>query len=94
MHIVNVAGPNHVGLGGDFDGVDELPSGLEDVSKYPNLIAFLLDNGFKEEYLPGLLGQNLLRVWRKAETVARNMQNPRVSVNEQIYRVKKTCMRE
>ncbi len=68
-HVVKVAGVDHVGLGSDFDGVgDSLPIGLKDVSMYPNLIAILLERGYRESDLEKILGGNLLRVW---ETVAR-----------------------
>lgn len=71
-HVVGLVGHDHVGLGSDFDGVgDSLPAGLEDVSKYPNLIAELLRRGWSEEQLAKLLAGNVQRVWRAAERVAR-----------------------
>ena len=61
-HVREVAGVAHVGLGGDYDGCDRLPVGLEDVTGYPALIAELLDRGWSEAELACLTGQNLLRV--------------------------------
>ena len=52
----------HVGLGGDYDGCDELPVGLEDVTGYPALIAELIDRGWSRAELAGLTGENVLRV--------------------------------
>ncbi len=61
-HVREVAGLAHVGLGGDYDGCDRLPVGLEDVTGYPALIAELLDRKWSEADLAALTGQNLLRV--------------------------------
>lgn len=70
-HVVEIAGVDHVGLGSDFDGVgDSLPTGLKDVSDYPNLVAELLRRGWSEEDLRKLLGENLLRVWEEVERFA------------------------
>ncbi|MGI8667266.1 MAG: dipeptidase [Jatrophihabitans sp.] len=66
-HVRSVAGVEHVGLGGDYDGCDELPVGLEDVSGYPALIAELLDRGWSSAELAGLTGENVLRVLADAE---------------------------
>jgi membrane dipeptidase len=74
-HVILIAGIDHVGLGSDFDGVGPtLPCGLEDVSKYPNLLAKLLEKGRSEEEIAKIAGGNLMRVWREAERVAREMQ--------------------
>lgn len=74
-HVVELVGVDHVGLGSDFDGVGpSLPTGLEDVSKYPNLIAALLARGHDEETIAKILGGNLLRVWREAEATAARLQ--------------------
>ncbi len=74
-HVVAIAGIDHVGIGSDFDGVGPtLPTGLEDVSTYPNLIAALLEKGYSDEEVAKILGGNLLRVWREAERVARELQ--------------------
>ncbi|KAF9564773.1 hypothetical protein CPC08DRAFT_630667 [Agrocybe pediades] len=73
-HIGKVAGRAHVGLGSDFDGIDSVPVGLEDVSKYPALIAELYKRGWDKYELAGLTGGNLLRVFQGAEQVAKNLQ--------------------
>ena len=66
---VALAGIDHVGLGSDFDGVgDTLPVGLKDVSDYPNLVAGLLGRGYEEAAIAKILGGNLMRVWRAAES--------------------------
>ncbi len=70
-HIAQVAGPEHVGLGSDFDGVSVLPEQLEDVSCYPTITQGLLDRGYSEEQIQGILGGNLIRVFRAAEDVCR-----------------------
>ena len=69
-HAVRVMGAEHVGLGSDFDGVTSLPRGLTDVTGYPALVAELLRRGYTESAVEGILGGNLLRVWREAERVA------------------------
>lgn len=69
-HIAQVAGPEHVGLGSDFDGVSVLPTQLDDVSCYPNITQGLLDRGYSEEQIQGILGGNLMRVFRAAEDYA------------------------
>lgn len=76
-HLRQVAGIDHVGIGGDYDGVSSLPVGLEDVSKYPALTAELLRRGYSEEDVKKILGRNVLRVMRAAETVARKLQAER-----------------
>lgn len=63
-HVVKIAGIDHVGIGSDYDGVDgELPTGLEDVSKYPNLIFELLKRGYSPEDIEKICSGNLFRVW-------------------------------
>lgn len=70
-HVIEVAGMDHVGLGSDFDGVgDSLPRGLEDVSKYPNLIAELLRRGHSEAEIEKICSGNVLRVWAEVEGLA------------------------
>jgi membrane dipeptidase len=66
-HVRDVAGAAHVGLGGDYDGVDVLPVGLEDVSGYPRLLAALADRGWSDADLAALTGGNALRVLGEAE---------------------------
>ncbi len=70
-HVREVAGLDHVGLGGDFDGTDQLPEGLADVSTYPALLAELLSRGWSEADCAKLAGGNILRALREAESAAR-----------------------
>jgi len=72
-HVREVAGIEHVGLGGDFDGTDWLPAGLADVSGYPALFAELLSRGWTGEDCARLAGGNVLRVLRDAEAAAREL---------------------
>ncbi|KAK2467854.1 hypothetical protein APHAL10511_000149 [Amanita phalloides] len=74
-HIARIAGKEHVGLGSDFDGIPDVPKGLEDVSKYPALIAELYRRGWNRYELAGLTGSNILRVLRAAEDVAKELQD-------------------
>ncbi|XP_068883028.1 dipeptidase 2-like isoform X3 [Aphelocoma coerulescens] len=71
-HIKKIAGSESIGIGGDYDGVERFPEGLEDVSKYPSLIEELLRRGWNETELKGVLRENFLRVFREVENV-RNM---------------------
>ncbi|XP_057240186.1 dipeptidase 1 [Malurus melanocephalus] len=73
-HVKKVAGAQAVGFGGDYDGVSGLPTGLEDVSKYPALVAELLARKWTEEEVRGALAENLLRVFSKVEEVKRTLQ--------------------
>ncbi|KAL7866545.1 hypothetical protein AOLI_G00143590 [Acnodon oligacanthus] len=68
-HIKNVAGASIVGFGGDYDGVPRVPTGLEDVSKYPDLVAELLRRGWTDDEIKDALGRNLIRVFQDVETV-------------------------
>jgi membrane dipeptidase len=76
-HIRKVAGVDHIGLGGDFDGISSVPAGLEDVSTYPALIAELLRRGYTDGDIRKIAGQNLLRVLRAAERVSKTLQTAR-----------------
>jgi len=76
-HVREVAGVDHVGLGGDYDGTSTLPEGLEDVSGYPRLLAALADRGWSDADLRRLTSGNVLRVWRDAEAGARELQAKR-----------------
>jgi membrane dipeptidase len=69
-HIRDVAGVDAVGLGSDFDGITEVPLGLDDVSKFPDLMAELLRRGWSEQDVRKVAGLNALRVLRAAEQVA------------------------
>lgn len=73
-HIVKTAGIDHAGLGSDFDGVSKLPEQLEDVSTYPYITQELLNRGYSREAIHKILGGNILRVMKQAESVAKNMQ--------------------
>jgi len=76
-HIKRIAGPDHVGIGGDFDGIDEVIVGLEDVSTYPALFAELSRRGWTELDLRKLAGENILRVLDRADVVAKRLQKER-----------------
>ena len=69
-HVRQVAGINHVGIGGDFDGTPELPVGLHDVAQYPALFVEMRRRGWSEADLRALAGDNILRVLREAESFA------------------------
>jgi len=70
-HVVNLVGVDHVGFGSDYDGVgDSLPTGLKDVSTYPNLIEELLKRGYSEEDIAKMCYKNVWRVWKAVEKVA------------------------
>jgi membrane dipeptidase len=73
-HIRQVAGIEHVGIGSDFDGITEVPTGLEDVSKFPQLFMELARRGWSDADLAKVAGGNMLRVMREAETVAKRLQ--------------------
>ncbi|MEP7035736.1 MAG: dipeptidase [Actinomycetota bacterium] len=76
-HVREVSGIDHVGIGGDYDGTEDLPVGLEDVSGYPRLFAALADRGWSDADLIKLAGANVLRVMRDAEAAARDLQATR-----------------
>jgi membrane dipeptidase len=65
-----VGGVDHVGIGGDFDGMEATPQGLEDVSCYPAITAELLSRGWSEPDITKVLGENALRVLAEAEALA------------------------
>ncbi|HEU5251085.1 MAG TPA: membrane dipeptidase, partial [Thermoanaerobaculia bacterium] len=64
--ILKVGGPHAAGLGTDFDGIEDPPEGLEDVSKLPVITEELLRRGHSEEEVRGVLGENFLRFWERA----------------------------
>ena len=75
-HVVELAGVDHVAFGSDFDGVgDSLPTGLKDVSMFPNLLAELLYRGYQEDEIAKMCYGNVFRVWRQVALVADAMQN-------------------
>ncbi|MDO0914386.1 dipeptidase [Streptomyces sp. DT2A-34] len=83
-HMRDVAGVDHIGIGGDYDGTAFTPDGLGDVSGYPNLIAELLDRGWSKTDLAKLTWQNAVRVLGAAEDVARDLQATRGPSNATI----------
>ena len=74
-HAVKLAGYDHVGIGGDLDGIDRTVTGLGGVEDYPNLFAELIRRGWSDQNLAKLAGGNILRVLRRAEAVAVEMKD-------------------
>lgn len=74
FHIARVAGWESVGVGGDYSGTPDTPVGLEDVSKYPELVAALLARGATDEQVRLFAGENILRVWKAVEDTASRIQ--------------------
>ena len=73
QHVIGLVGVEHVGIGSDFDGVgDSLPVGMKDVSDYPNLIKALLRLEYSIDDIAGIMGGNLMRVWRATEVYAQD----------------------
>src|SRR5260370_12847926 len=72
-HVAKLAGPDHVGLGSDFDGAD-MPDGLEDCSKLPKITEALLRKGYSENDIRKILGGKTLRVMEQVERVSRELQ--------------------
>jgi membrane dipeptidase len=83
-HVRQVAGVDHVGIGSDFDGIEETVVGLEDVSKYPAVFAELARRGWNDADLKKLAGGNVLRVLAQAEQVAKRLQRERPPSNATI----------
>ena len=67
-HIGRIAGRKHVGFGSDFDGINSVPVGLEDVSKYPFLVSEMISRGWSDSEISGLIGENFLRVFKTIES--------------------------
>jgi membrane dipeptidase len=76
-HMRQVAGIDHIGIGGDFDGITDTVQGLDDVSKYPALFAELAHRGWSDDDMRKLAGQNVLRVFEQVEQVAARLQKTR-----------------
>ena len=76
-HVRQVAGADHVGLGGDYDGSSGFADGIEDVSGYPNLLQALADRGWSDADLGKLTSGNMLRTLRDAEAVAARLREER-----------------
>ena len=74
-HIAKVAGIDNVGIGSDYDGVSYLPTGLQDVSGYPNITQELLNRGYNKEKIHKILGGNVLRALKEAEKVSAQMKD-------------------
>jgi membrane dipeptidase len=72
-HVLRVGGPGAAGLGTDFDGIEDPPEGLEDVSRLPKITEELLRRGHPEEVVRGVLGENFLRFFARVEEVARSL---------------------
>ncbi|KAI1339427.1 dipeptidyl aminopeptidase [Xylariaceae sp. FL0016] len=70
MHVVEIAGWDHVGIGGDFDGTVTLANGIESVADYPKLVEAVMRRGATDEQIRKLVGDNILRVWRENERIA------------------------
>lgn len=69
LYIGNLIGFDHVGIGTDLDGINDQPEGLEDVTKYPDLVAELLRQGVSDDDVSNIVGKNILRVWADVELV-------------------------
>lgn len=80
QHVRDVAGIDHVGLGGDFDGVDALPDGVDGVDAYPRILAALVAKGWSEADIRKLAGENVLRVMHAVEAVAESRKAERPSL--------------
>jgi membrane dipeptidase len=74
-HIRQVAGIDHVGIGSDFDGIEDLPEGMHGVDGFPLLLKELMRRGWSDQEIRKIAGENLLRVLAAAEGVARSLQN-------------------
>ncbi len=69
-HVRGLIGVDHIGLGGDYDGTTSVPVGLEDVSRYPNLLVELMRRGYRDDEIARIVGLNILRVMREVEHAA------------------------
>lgn len=72
-HVIRVAGIDHIGIGGDYDGIGSVPKQLEDVSTYPVLTQALLDRGYSEADIRKFLGGNIMRVFKQVESAAEKL---------------------
>lgn len=77
-------GYDHVGIGTDYDGIEKTPKGLEDVSKFPDLVAALLKAGVSDHDVAKVIGRNLLRVWHEADRVAAELQKTTLPLEDEI----------
>ena len=83
-HIGELIGYDHVGIGTDYDGIEQTPTGLEDVSKFPALIAELLRQNVSDEDAAKIAGLNLLRVWQEADKVAKKLQKTTLPLEDDV----------
>src|SRR5690606_37890817 len=83
-YIKNRIGVDHIGIGGDYDGIPLLPEGLKDVSTYPDLFAELLYRGYTENELKKIAGLNILRVMRDVEAESARLKTSRPQASEAI----------
>jgi membrane dipeptidase len=81
-HIVQVAGVDSVGIGSDFDGIGEVPRGMEDVSQLPRIRDELKRRGYSETDIRKILGENFMRVFAEAERVAKELQKQPAAATE------------
>lgn len=81
-HVAKVAGYDHVGIGGDLDGIPYAPEGLDGVEDYPTLFAELIRRGWSDKNLAKLAGGNVLRALRQAEAVAASMKNQPAALSD------------
>ncbi len=81
QYVRDVAGIEHIGLGGDFDGVDALPVDVEAVDAYPRILGRLIQNGWTDADIRKLAGENMLRVMRRVEAVAAAKQTERPNLS-------------
>jgi membrane dipeptidase len=75
-HVIQIAGPDAVGLGSDFDGVEDLPEGMDDVSMLPKLTAEMLRRGYSDEQVKKVLGENFLAFFARVEAAKGNARTP------------------
>ncbi|HEY5611004.1 MAG TPA: membrane dipeptidase, partial [Thermoanaerobaculia bacterium] len=88
-HIRKVAGIEFIGVGADLDGITTTPEGLESVADYPALFRELARRGYSDDALQKIAGLNVLRVMRKAESVAARLQKERAPADDRIAPAKK-----
>jgi membrane dipeptidase len=86
-HIRKIAGATHVGLGADYDGITETVRGLEDVSKYPDLLAELMKRGWTDTEIRGVAGENVLRAMSRAEAVSAQLRASRPASTKTIQQL-------
>lgn len=83
-HIGELIGYDHVGIGTDYDGIEDTPRGLEDVSKFPDLIAELLRQNISDDDAVKIAGGNLLRVWKEADKIAKELQQTTLPLEDDV----------